>query len=257
MIKIIQLFFLAALRPKDDLLRFKLLKRIAKSIMPGYRFHWPQIGWWEDEQFNNYLQRFDETRSPNIEQRWMLYQLMRLTEQVSGDTAECGIYKGASSWLICMHNRSISPGARMHFMFDSYSGLSVPGSTDGTHWTEGDLSCSVDQVRNNMADLEHYSTLQGWIPERFNEVEDRSFSFVHMDVDLYQPTFDSIAFFYSRMNKGGIIACDDYGLTSCPGATKAIDEFLADKPEKMIQNPCGGGFMVKGIATGKATDLNI
>ncbi len=142
-------------------------------------------------------------------------------------------------------------------MFDSYSGLSTPGSTDGTHWTEGDLSCGVDQVRNNMAGLEHYSILQGWIPERFNEVEGHSFSFVHMDVDLYQPTFDSIAFFYSRMNKGGIIACDDYGLTSCPGATKAIDEFLADKPEKMVQNSCGGGFMVKGIATGKATDLNI
>jgi hypothetical protein len=257
MIKIIYLLFLAALRPNDKLLRFKLLRRFGKSVMPEYRFHWPQIDWWEDEYFNSYLTRFDEMGSPNVEQRWMIYQLLRLTEQVSGDTAECGVYKGATSWLICMHNRSTASATRTHFMFDSYSGLSSPTSSDGSHWTEGDLSYNVDKVRDNMTGLEHFELLQGWIPERFSEVEDRNFSFVHIDVDLYQPTLDSIAFFYSRMNKGGIIACDDYGLTSCPGATKAIDEFLADKPEKMIQNSCGGGFMVKGLATGKPAELTI
>jgi hypothetical protein len=28
--------------------------------------------------------------------------------------------------------------------------------------------------------------------------------------------------------------CDDYGGTTCPEATEAIDGFLAGKPEKMI-----------------------
>jgi threonine dehydratase len=35
----------------------------------------------------------------------------------------------------------------------------------------------------------------------------------------------------------------------CPGATAACDEGLADKPEKMISLPDGGGFFIKGIAT--------
>lgn len=50
-----------------------------------------------------------------------------------------------------------------------------------------------------------------------------------MHVDLYEPTKDSIEFFYDKLNVGGIFLCDDYGFTSCPGATKAIDEFLVDK----------------------------
>jgi hypothetical protein len=38
-------------------------------------------------------------------------------------------------------------------------------------------------------------------------------------------------------------------MPTCPGATKAIEEFLRDKPEKMLFLPDGGGFFVKGVAT--------
>jgi O-methyltransferase len=67
---------------------------------------------------------------------------------------------------------------------------------------------------------------------------------VHIDVDIYEPTRDSMAFFYPRLNDGGIIICDDYGFKSYPGATKAVDEFLRDKPEKMVALNDGGGFMI-------------
>ncbi len=53
------------------------------------------------------------------------------------------------------------------------------------------------------------------------------------------------------MNIGGIIMCDDYGFATCPGATKSIDDFLKDKPEKMISLSVGGGFMIKGTKTGE------
>jgi O-methyltransferase len=93
-------------------------------------------------------------------------------------------------------------------------------------------------------DFIHY--YRGWIPTRFADVTNNRFSFVHIDVDLYQPTRDSLAFFYERMLRGGIILCDDYGSIHCPGATRAFDEFLADKPEKhVIQLTTGQGLIVK------------
>ena len=82
------------------------------------------------------------------------------------------------------------------------------------------------------------------------DISERRFSFVHVDVDLFQPTLDSIRFFYERTNTGGIILCDDYGFATCPGATRAVDEFLADKPEKMISLSGGSGFLIKGNASG-------
>lgn len=86
---------------------------------------------------------------------------------------------------------------------------------------------------------------KGWIPERFADVAQRKFCFVHVDVDLFQPTRDSLEFFYPRMVRGGIILCDDYGFTSCPGAQTAFDTYLADKPEKVVNLPTGQGFIVR------------
>ena len=62
---------------------------------------------------------------------------------------------------------------------------------------------------------------------------------------LIQPTLDSIEFFYSRMNEGGIIVCDDYGQESCPGANKALNDFMLDKPENIIHLTTGQGVVIK------------
>ena len=69
-----------------------------------------------------------------------------------------------------------------------------------------------------------------------------------------QPTIDSVSFFYPRLSPGGILVCDDYGFTTCPGATRAIDEFFAGKPEKMLALGGGGGFVVKGCTAGPDFD---
>jgi hypothetical protein len=136
-------------------------------------------------------------------------------------------------------------------MFDSFAGLSEPSSFDGCYWSQGDLDSDYDIVKKNLRDVDNFSIHSGWIPERFPDVRIRKFAFVHIDVDLHQPTLDSFRFFYPRMNTHGIIVCDDYGLTSCPGATLAVDSYLSDKPEKMISLDSGGGFLIKGRHTGQ------
>ena len=128
--------------------------------------------------------------------------------------------------------------------------MSEPGPADGTHWSRGDLAAGEEVVRLNLERFaERLRFHPGWIPERFADVADRSFAFVHVDVDLRQPTLDSLEFFYPRLSPGGILLCDDYGCTTCPGATAAIDAFLQDKPEKMIALDAGGGFIIKGTTT--------
>lgn len=74
----------------DVMLRLDVLRRVARFILSQYRFMWPQIAWWDDRQFNDYLRRFDELSGMNTDRRWMLYQLMRLVTSVPGDSAECG-----------------------------------------------------------------------------------------------------------------------------------------------------------------------
>jgi len=234
--------------------RLRLLRAAGKILVPSYRFKWPQLDWWKDPDFSRFLARFGEDKELNTGRKWILHQLLRLTAHVPGDTAECGVFRGASSWLIGAANAA-GGGAKTHHLFDSFAGLSEPGAADGNYWARGDLSCNLEEVGRALQPfkVEFHS---GWIPERFNEVADRKFSFVHIDVDLAEPTRESMAFFYPRMESGGIILCDDYGFSTCPGATRAIDEYLQDKPEKMMALPDGGGFIIRGATTAPRPRLN-
>ena len=55
---------------------------------------------------------------------------------------------------------------------------------------------------------------------------------MHINVDLYEPTKDSLDFFYPRLVKNGVIICNDYGSCKFPGAKKAVDEFLEENNYK-------------------------
>jgi O-methyltransferase len=212
--------------------------RIFRLLWPSYRLMWPQLDWYDDADFTAYLRRFGELGGMNTHRRYALAQLLRLVRDVPGDTAECGVFRGAASYQIAQLDRP-------HHAFDSFAGVSAPGPEDGTHWHAGDLAAGLDEVRRNLADCPNIVYHPGWIPERFPEVADRTFAFVHIDVDLAQPTADSMAFFYPRMAPGGIIVVDDYGFSTCPGATAVCDSYLADKPEPMVGLPTGGGFLIR------------
>jgi O-methyltransferase len=230
------------------------LRVYALALCRDYRLRSPKLDWYANEQFNAYLKRFGEQHMLNGDRRWMIYQLLRAIDAVEGDTAECGVFRGASSYLICAANASGSK-RRTHHLFDSFDGLSKPGALDGAHWRPHDLSVAVDRVRANMADFKDVEFHPGWIPEAFPSVADRKFAFVHIDVDLYEPTRDSMQFFYPRLSPGAILICDDYGFGTCPGATRAVDEYLGDKPEQMMALGDGGGFLIKGVPIGKPIPL--
>jgi O-methyltransferase len=229
--------------------RFEWLVQYGARTCPEYRFTWPQLAWWNDGEFFDILDKFDERNGMNTHRVWTLVQLIRLTDHLDGDTAECGVFKGKSSFFLAKSNRQFSPN-RLHHAFDSFEGLNDPDSLDGNHWKKGDLSCPLETVKRNLAEFGSQIVYHpDWIPNRFKDVADKTFRFVHIDVDLYQPTLDSLEFFYPRMVAGGVIVCDDYMFTTCPGATEACDSFVLDRPEKMISLACGGGFLIKGVSS--------
>lgn len=230
--------------------RFAWLVALGSIICPEYRFKWPQLDWWQNKFFIEFTAKFPEENSGcNNDRKWNLIQMLRICRDIEGDTVECGCYKGASSWIILEQWKELFfTGKKRHFIFDSFEGLSEPGGYDGSHWVKNSMAASEETVRCNLSDFVNcFQIYRGWIPDKFDQVKDFKFSFVHIDVDIYSPTKDSIEFFYPRLNAGGILICDDYGFTSCPGATKAIDDFLVDKPEKMLSFASGGGWIMKGL----------
>ncbi|MFZ4664230.1 MAG: TylF/MycF/NovP-related O-methyltransferase [Caldilineaceae bacterium] len=232
-----------ALVTKDEQAQFALAEKLCAFLYPTYKFSEFGRIFLNDHEFLRYYERFEGTRNyHSLDRKFTLSQLLKLTKTISGDTAECGAYQGASSYLICEQNGGLG---KTHHIFDSFAGLSQPTAMDGAYWQPGSLSSGEEVIRENLKAFPFVQYYKGWIPERFPEAAPFSFSFLHIDVDLYQPTWDSLCFFYERMTPGGIILCDDYGFSTCPGAYQAMSTFFADKAEAIIHLPTGQAFIIK------------
>lgn len=169
---------------------------------------------------------------------YALVQLFRQTLPLQGLVAECGCFRGLSSYLLCSTLKAAdeSFNGRGYRIFDSFAGLSAPQPEDSVDGDDpaakrlrkmtqpGSFSASLETVKNNLGDFPQIEYFPGWIPEAFPDEPDARYRFVHVDVDIYQPTRDCFEYFYSRLVPGGIMVSDDYGW---PGARKAIDEFCA------------------------------
>jgi len=228
----------------DDVKRFDLFYEIGRKLQPEFSINDRGRYFLKDGEFRRYFERFIGERGnwKNFERRWTVDQMLRLLPDVPGDLAECGVFEGAASYQLC---RFAEKYGRTVHLFDSFQGISAPKENDGTHWTEGGLSASESTVHANLKEFACFKTYPGWIPERFAEVSDRRFAFVHIDVDVEQPTYDSIAFFYPRMNSGAIIILDDHGYDTCPGARKAALEYMADKREPVLDLATGQGMIIR------------
>lgn len=230
----------------DERLRYSMAERAARAIHPDAVLGEVGKRWMhEDTSFlAAYAHYYPNGLGRRVERLYALDQLVKQALIVPGDTVECGVWHGAASHMIMRHTKGSN---RLHHMFDSWEGISEPGAMDGEYlqgFGKHYLSIGEDVAKKNLAEFDHGRFYRGWIPTRFPEVADRKFALVHLDVDLYDPTLDTLKFFYPRMSVGGLMICDDSGLTKCPGARQAMEEFFAKRSEPLIDLPTGQQFVI-------------
>lgn len=198
--------------------------------------------------------QMNQSDNPLRRQRhYTLVQLLKNSLQLNGDIVECGTWRGLSAYQIADVVKKNGVPKEFH-LFDSFEGLSKIEKIDDVNKNElenerlrKEFAYGLDLVKNNLKEFKFISYNKGWIPERFNNVSNSKFCFVHIDVDLYSPIRDSIDFFYPRLVSGGIMVFDDYGYSAqFPGAKKAVDEsIITFKPRNFVALPSGQAFFIK------------
>jgi O-methyltransferase len=176
--------------------------------------------------------------------RDMLVLFLRtiVEQQVDGDMAEVGVYKGNTARLI----HHYLPEKPLH-LFDTFEGFTERSvTTEQAHTsfaTKGHKfsDTSLEGVKRFIdAQNGNVAFYKGYFPDSLpSELSARSFAFVSLDADLYEPTFEGLKFFYPRMSTHGIIVVHDYN--AWIGARTAVDEFFADKPEMPVPMPDKSG----------------
>ena len=92
---------------------------------------------------------------------------------------------------------------------------------------KGHFVIEFDKVESLFKKYSNVFLIKGWIPEIFTVLDNSNkYKFVHLDVDLYQPTYDSLSYIFSKLVKGGIIITDDYKSKAFPGNKKAFNKFF-------------------------------
>ena len=179
--------------------------------------------------------------------RRAVIQGLLATEHLSGPVVEMGVFTGGGTFLLASTLYSIASN-RTIIAADSFQGLPVPTDNDrvpsqnnSIHYVQGMFSETSSEMLRFMLETwgygEQVRVIKGFFEQLLGSVDfpEGPFSMVIIDPDQYSGTKRCLEYFYPRMQPGGMIFVDDYRGVLAEGVNKAVDEFLADKPESMEQ----------------------
>jgi len=155
---------------------------------------------------------------------------------VDGALAELGVFQGETAKLL--HNYFPK---RRFFLIDTFDGFH---ETDVQHESrEMGVQTTVDHfsetsesrvLRTINPSTDNLEIIKGYFPDSITpSLSESRFALVHLDADLYNPTKAGLAFFYPRLNPGGILVIHDFN--AWPGVRKAVLEYC--ESEKLIPLP--------------------
>ena len=158
-------------------------------------------------------------------------------DNIPGSFAELGVFRGETGEII---NR-LSRG-RPFFLFDTFSGFAT---ADEPRQDDRFRDTSEDLVRQRLGNTSNLNFRVGYFPDTAVGLENETFAFVMLDMDKLKPTVAALEFFYPRLSRGAYLFAHDYNSSESDWAvSKAVDAFLRDKPEKLVEMPDIGGSIL-------------
>lgn len=173
----------------------------------------------------------------------VLLALLDQARGLAGDLAECGVYRGGTLIPTGLYLKQTCL-KKVAYGFDSFQGFDdsvdseiALGGVPNSEKRRGGFSDTSSQYvgakvrRFGLED--HVKLVKGYLADTLACHSEKRFCFVHLDVDIYESYKLGLEFFYPRLVSGGLVLLDEYNDPPWPGCNKAVDEFLAGKPERL------------------------
>jgi O-methyltransferase len=200
------------------------------AIPYGYRVFTP---WFSTDDSSEFARMVRSARAwgpltKSADRCYMLYQLSRSALRFSADWAECGVHTGGTAHLLSLI--ADRRPRRLH-LFDTFKGVPSTALHRRDYHSPGDFSdTSLDLVQRRLDRFPFVAFHPGEIPSTFERVGGvPSYSFVHVDVDIYPAVLACCEWFWPRLCAGGSILFNDYGIYPYRYAAKAaVDSFFTN-----------------------------
>ena len=177
------------------------------------------------------------------------YELFKMVLDVPGAIVECGVFKGASLARFAMFRELFgTPYSKKLIGFDTFGEFPqtafAPDQAKRTQFIEtaGNHSISVEQMERVLrhkhcdAFLELVSgDICETVPRYVRDNPALKIALLNLDTDIYEPAVAILEHLYPRLERGGVLILDDYGVF--PGETKAVDEYFAGSGVRIRKFP--------------------
>ncbi|MBT5472046.1 MAG: dTDP-6-deoxy-L-hexose 3-O-methyltransferase [Nitrospina sp.] len=202
---------------------------------------------------NDFYMSCDPTRISKVIAH---YELYKMTMDIPGVIMECGIFKGTSLARFAMFRELFG-----NTFSQKIIGFDVFGKFPETNYEEdkkvieslftgaaGDTGVSEEQMLKILKHKNCDSNLElvagdicETLPKYLNENPQLKISLLNLDTDIYEPAVTILENCWDRIETGGILIVDDYGVF--PGETKAVTDFLKSQTESVkkfyfAKSPC-------------------
>ena len=170
-------------------------------------------------------------------------QLIKQVIHIEGDLIECGVVGGRRLLRTAAFVNIVTPEKTLHGLGNFERDVEVgpaPGTfRPGRHvlnflarvFGRRDSRHRIVGLASDLhANLKLYA---GYFEETLSQVGEGPFCFVHLDCGVYDSYLTCLETLYDRVVPGGIILIDDYQSPDWPGATRAADEFFANRVESL------------------------
>jgi O-methyltransferase len=158
-----------------------------------------------------------------------------IENNINGDFIETGVWRGGTCIFMSGLLKAMNIKNKRVFVADSFEGLPPPDSKypddNGSKFHEYEcLAVSLEEVKENFKkyDLldDNVIFIKGFFEHSLKDAPIDKLSLLRLDGDMYSSTIQVLEQLYDKVEKGGYIIVDDYGL---PGCKKAIDDFRRDR----------------------------
>jgi hypothetical protein len=200
------------------------------------------------QSFNNFIFSEDRNLFNKLYSRIKFYEMVK---DLNGDIVECGVFKGSGllSWLkILDMNEPNSIKKVIGFDFFDNSFVDNLQGIDKTTMAEVFSRCETKTDDISINSIENTILQSGFLPEKFTLVKGdisqttKEFvknkpgfriSILYLDLDLYEPTYDTLVNLWDYIVYGGIVVFDEYAYHNW-SESKAADQFIKEKKISLI-----------------------
>ena len=170
----------------------------------------------------------DEARLANV---WNAVKLAG-----DGIFVEAGTYRGGTALHICNAIDHFQHANAKFYCFDPFEKAGFEGfRPDETSFKIDEFTdTSYAAVVHLLAAKPYAQAVQGFFPQAAEPFDLREIAFCHLDIDLYEPTLNSLNYLAPRLARRGVILLDDLGHLSTPGVPDAVNRFLSGNPSFLL-----------------------